>query len=194
MQLNREDRLARWLAEQLPGVDVVRLELLDYSGIGHSSETLLLILSTRTGGVERRQEIVVRLRPPKPGLLEPYDMQHQFAVLRGLEGTAVWAPKALWIELTGEVLGREFFVMERLDGEVWEQQDIPAKMEAEPGLLRRMCESMVDQLAAIHLVDLAATGLDSLADGRTFAERELEKWSSEMRRVQQGPLPALERL
>ena len=77
---------------------------------------------------------------------------------------------------------------------VWEQQPIPAEMEAEPGLLRRMCESMVDQLAAIHLVDLEATGLRSLADGRAFVEREIDRWEGEMRRVQRGPLPALERL
>lgn len=87
----------------------------------------------------------------------------------------------------------KFFVMERLDGEVWEQQRIPAEME-NSGSLRRMCESMVDQLAAIHLVDLEETGLGSLGDGTTFLDRELERWAAEMRRVQRGPLPAMERL
>lgn len=147
----------------------------------------------RTGGVEHRQDVVVRQRPPAPGLLEPYDLQRQFDVLKGLESTDVRAPKALWMEPSGDVLGREFFVMECLDGEVWEQQAIPPEMESD-GSLRRMCESMVDQLAAIHQVDLAATGLDALADGRRFVDRELEHWTSEMRRVQRGPLPAMERL
>ena len=136
----------------------------------------------------------MRLRPPEPGLLEPYDLQRQFDVLKGLDGTDVRAPRALWIEPTGDVLGRSFFVMERLDGEVWEQQPIPPEMEAEPGRLRRMCESLVDQLAAIHLVDLTATGLHALGDGRGFLERELDRWEGEMRRVQRGPLPAIERL
>ena len=98
------------------------------------------------------------------------------------------------MEPTGEVLGRSFFVMERLDGEVWEQQPIPPEMEAEPGRLRRMGESLVDQLAAIHLVDLAATGLHSLGDGTTFVDDELDRWEGEMRRVQRGPLPAMERV
>ena len=84
--------------------------------------------------------------------------------------------------------------MDRLDGEVWEQQPIPPEMEAEPGRLRRMGESLVDQLAAIHRVDLAATGLASLGDGAAFLDRELDRWEGEMHRVQRGPLPAMERM
>ena len=187
------DRLAAWFADQLPDAEDVRVEGLDQAALGHSSETLLMTVVSRAGSEERRQDVVVRQRPPEPGLLEPYDMQRQFDVLKGLEGTEVRAPRALWIEPTGTVLGREFFVMERLDGVVWEQQDIPPEMESD-GKLRRMCESMVDQLAAIHMVDLSETGLDALGDGRTFLDRELEHWGGEMRRVQRGPLPAMERL
>jgi aminoglycoside phosphotransferase (APT) family kinase protein len=187
------DRLVAWFADQISNADDVRVEGLDHALLGHSSETLLMTVVARVGGVERRQDVVVRQRPPKPGLLEPYDLCAQFEVLKGLEGTDVRAPEALWIEPTGAVLGREFFVMARLDGEVWEQQRIPAEMESD-GTLRRMCESMVDQLAAIHLVDLEATGLASLGDGATFLDRELERWAAEMRRVQRGPLPAMERL
>ncbi|GAC1378388.1 MAG: phosphotransferase family protein [Acidimicrobiales bacterium] len=186
-------RLASWFAGQLPDAQDVRVEGLDHASLGHSSETLLMTVVSHVAGEERRQDVVVRQRPPAPGLLEPYDLPRQFEVLKGLEGTDVRAPRALWIEPTGSVLGREFFVMERLDGEVWEQQPIPPEMEAD-GSLRRMCESMVDQLAAIHLVDLKATGLHALGDGHTFVERELAHWTSEMRRVQRGPLPAMERL
>ena len=178
----------------MPDAQHVRVEGLDAVAVGHSAETFLLTVVSERGGIEQRDDVVIRQRPPAPGLLEPYDLQRQFDVLKGLEGTDVRAPRALWIEPTGHVLGRSFFVMERLDGEVWEQQPIPAEMEAESGLLRRMCESMVDQLAAIHLVDLDTSGLRSLDDGRAFVEREIDRWEAEMRRVQRGPLPALERL
>lgn len=189
-----QDRLRAWFAEQIPDAERVEIEGLDTATVGHSAETLLLTVVSRTGNAERRQDVAVRQRPPKPGLLEPYDLQRQFDVLKGLHGTAVRAPRALWIEPSGDVLGRAFFVMERRDGQVWEQQPIPTEMEAEPGLLRRMCESMVDQLAAIHLVDLEASGLDALGDGHDFVNRELDHWAGEMHRVQRGPLPALERL
>ncbi len=185
--------LEAWFDSQLVTADEVRIEDLDRAEMGHSAETLLLTLVELTGTVELRRNIVLRLRPPVPGLLEPYDMQKQFDVLRGLHGTSVHAPEALFIEPTGTVLGREFYVMSRVDGEVWEQQRIPADMEAS-GRLRRMCESMVDELAAIHRVDLEATGLSVLGDGAAFLDRELDWWESELRRVQRGPLPAIERL
>ena len=188
------DRLALWFADQLIDAEGVRVEGLDRVEIGHSAEMFTLTLVSRSAGAERSDDLVVRLRPPEPGLLEPYDLKRQFEVLRGLEGTAVRAPQALWLEPTGRVLGRPFFVMRRLDGEVFERNPIPAEMEAEPGRLRRMCESMVDQFAAVHLVDLKETGLDALADGRGYVDRELDHWASEIQRVQRGPLPALERL
>jgi aminoglycoside phosphotransferase (APT) family kinase protein len=57
-----------------------------------------------------------------------------------------------------------------------------------------MCEDLVDHLVRIHAVDLEATGLIRLGDPTTYLDRELARWSGEMRRVQRGPLPALERL
>ena len=188
------DRLTAWFAEQLPDADEVAIDGFDPVAMGHSSETFLLTVVSRARSSELRRDVVIRRRPPEPGLLEPYDLQRQFDVLKGLAGTDVRAPRALWIEPTGEVLGRSFFVMDRLDGEVWEQQPIPPEMEAEPGRLRRMCESLVDQLAAIHIVDLDATGLRALGDGRAFVDEELDHWAGEMRRVQRGPLPAMKRM
>src|ERR1700712_2506383 len=66
--------------------------------------------------------------------------------------------------------------------------------DATPERIRRMCESLADQLAAIHLVDLEAVGLTELDNGPTHLDRELSHWADEMHRVRRGPLPALERL
>ena len=84
--------LQTWLAEQVPEADEVIVEGLDKVEIGHSAEMFTLTMVIVTDGVEQRDDIVVRLRPPEPGLLEPYDLQRQFDVMRGLEGTDVRAP------------------------------------------------------------------------------------------------------
>jgi aminoglycoside phosphotransferase (APT) family kinase protein len=117
-------------------------------------------------------------RPKEPGLLEPYDLQRQLDVMKALEGSDVRAPRALWIETTREVLGRPFLVMERAEGEMYERNPVTPEMEAEPGRLRRMCEDMVDQLAAIHLVDLhpkpgnvRLQALRSASGGGSFGRR-----------------------
>ncbi|MBJ7337702.1 MAG: phosphotransferase family protein [Mycolicibacterium sp.] len=149
----------------------------------------MLALTIVTGS-EARRDVVVRLRPPPPALLEPYDLASQFDILRALAPTSVRVPPALWFEPSGDVLGQPFFVMERVPGTVYEMDAPDAPAEC----IRRMCAGMAEQLAAIHLVDLDAVGLNGLADGSHHLTRELDHWAAEMHRVQRGPLPALERL
>lgn len=185
-------RVTGWLSEQISDATDVRVDGLESVEFGHSAETLLLTVRWTAHGAHR-EDVVLRLEPPEPGLLPPYDLRRQFDVLRGLEGTAVRSPRALWIDPTGEVLGRPFYVMERLDGSVYEQE-VPEEIAADPTLVRRMSESLVEQLAAIHTVDLEATGLASIADGSGYLDRQLDHWTAEIDRVRRGPLPALDRL
>jgi aminoglycoside phosphotransferase (APT) family kinase protein len=184
-------RLASWFADRL-GVAAVAID--DFAGVptGHSAETIRLSLSWDDGvSPSRSRDVVLRVRPAPPGLLEPYDLRKQFDVLRALEPTPVRSPAVLWYEDSGEVLGREFFAMECATGTVYERE-VPAELSGDPERVRRMSEALVDELAAIHGVDVAAVPF--LDDGRDFVERELDFWGGEMRRVRRGPLPALERL
>jgi aminoglycoside phosphotransferase (APT) family kinase protein len=154
---------------------------------------MALTVVTQQGGVEDRQDVVLRLRPHPPALLEPYDLKRQFDILRALEDTPVRVPRALWLEDSGEVLGRPFFVMERVAGDVYEME-APSGPDATPERVRRMCESLADQLAAIHTIDLQTTGLDALGDGGDHLDHVIDHWAGETHRVQKGTLPALERL
>jgi aminoglycoside phosphotransferase (APT) family kinase protein len=186
-----EKRLTAWLCTQVPGADDVRVEGLDRVSFGHSAEMVMLAVVVRCGKRETRQDVVLRLRPKPPALLEPYDLGRQFRILRALRDSAVRVPGVLWLEETGDVLGRPFFVMERAAGDVYEMQ--PPADVTDPTVVR-MCESLVEQLAAIHSVDLGQTGLDALDDGSDHLDRELAHWAAEMNRVKRDSLPALERL
>jgi aminoglycoside phosphotransferase (APT) family kinase protein len=168
------DRLAAWFAEQL--ATSVTLEGFDRVELGHSAETLLVTLVTP----DQRQDVVIRLRPAPPGLLEPYDLERQFRILRAVEPTPVRAPRAFWYEPTGDVLGRDFYVMERLPGSVYER-GVPADVAADPMLVRRMCEGMVDQIAAVHV-----SGVE-LGGGHDYLASELDHWASEARRASDLP-------
>lgn len=191
LDADRERRLTEWVRAQVPDADDVRLEGIDRVSFGHSAEMMTLSVISRRGGRDDRQDVVLRLRPPPPALLEPYDLARQFAILRALADTPVRVPPALWLEPSGEVLGRPFFVMERVDGDVYEME--PPAGAADHTVVR-MCQSLVEQLAAIHAVDLTRTGLDTLDDGADHLDRELGHWAAEMDRVKRDRLPALERL
>src|SRR6476659_7578946 len=107
--IDMPERLETWLRTQLPDNDI-RVEGLDRVEFGHSAEMLAFSI---VAGADSR-DVVLRLRPRPPALLEPYDLERQFTILRALESTPVSAPRALWLEDTGDVLGRPFFVMERV--------------------------------------------------------------------------------
>jgi aminoglycoside phosphotransferase (APT) family kinase protein len=186
-----DSRLASWLAAQLPDGEDFRVTGLDRVEMGHSAETLLVTLAWRAQDSDHRQDVVIRVRPPAPGLLEPYDLRRQFDILRAVESTPVRAPRALWFEPSGEVLGREFYVMERLGGTVYERH-VPDEVATNPRRVRRMCEGMIEQIAAIHAVDVRTIPAESVDDGHDYLQREFDHWGSEIRRVQRGPLPALE--
>jgi aminoglycoside phosphotransferase (APT) family kinase protein len=191
LNANPDQRLTAWLRTQMPDTDDVRIEGLDRVNFGHSAEMMMLSVVTRHGDRDNRQDAVLRLRPQPPALLEPYDLVRQFRILRALASTPVRAPRALWLEETGDVLGRPFFVMERAAGQVYEME---SPTEVTDQTVVRMCQSLVEQLAAIHAVDLEQTGLDALDDGSNHLDRELGHWAAEMNRVQRDHLPALERL
>jgi aminoglycoside phosphotransferase (APT) family kinase protein len=179
-----DDRLTKWVRAQVGGE--ARIDGLESVEFGHSAEMLAFTIVTGS----QRRDVVLRKRPTPPALLEPYDLARQFLVLTALAPTEVRVPPALWHEPTGQVLGRPFFVMDRVAGSVYELQAPDGTADQ----VRAMCAGLAEQLAAVHRVDVAEVGLADLADGATHLTRELDHWAAEIHRVQRGPLPALERL
>jgi aminoglycoside phosphotransferase (APT) family kinase protein len=84
-QRDVQDGLSRWFREQLPDYQDVRIEGLDRVDFGHSAEMIVLTVVSQADGAQHRQEVVVRLRPRPPALLEPYDLKRQFEILRALD-------------------------------------------------------------------------------------------------------------
>jgi aminoglycoside phosphotransferase (APT) family kinase protein len=185
--------LAAWLRTQLPDADDVVVDGLGQLDMGHSAEMLLLTVGWRTHEISHEQDVVVRICPPSPGLLEPYDVRRQFDILSALEETPVRAPRALWIEESGDVLGRPFYVMERLAGRAYERE-IPPHLKDTPDAIARMSEHIFDQLAAMHQVDIGVPSLRALGSGVGYVDRELDHWEGQLERWKRGTLPAMERL
>ena len=84
--------LSAWFATQLADAEAVRIEGFDQVELGHSAETILLTLAWSERRTDHRRNVVLRMRPAAPGLLEPYDLERQFRILRALEPTAVRSP------------------------------------------------------------------------------------------------------
>jgi len=159
----REDlgrRLEMWLDRRLSGAQVSGLEVPESNGM--SSETVLFDLSWSDEAGGHRRGCAARLSPdPEAAPVFPvYDLSKQFRVMRLVaRSSPVPVPDTLWDEPDPAPVGTPFFVMERVEG------DVPPDVmpypfgswlsEASPSDQRRLQDSAVRTLAAIHDADVS---------------------------------------
>ena len=135
-------------------------------GDGLSNVTFLLRFDDGT-------ELVLR-RPPR-GPLPPsaHDVLREAGVLRRLRDTAVPVPVVLDVCADATVIGAPFYLTECLEGHV-PVVSLPALL-AHPRERRRYGRCLVETLAAVHAVDLHASGLDNLGAPAGYLERQLAR-------------------
>ncbi|MBV9352820.1 MAG: phosphotransferase family protein [Mycobacterium sp.] len=157
--------LSRWLSTVLPGGLTPRVAV--ESGVdatGMSSETIILTGRWEENGTPVEQRWVARLAPTAEDVpvFPSYRLDHQFEVMRRVrELTDVPVPRVRWIETTGEVLGKPFFLMDYVDGLV-PPDVMPYTFgnnwfaEAPAERQRELQDSTIEVLAKLHSIPNAA--------------------------------------
>jgi aminoglycoside phosphotransferase (APT) family kinase protein len=158
-------RLGRFLADEgLCGPAVTAQAI----GDGHSNLTFLV------GDGEKR--VVVRRPPPPPLPPGAHDVLREARLLSALGPTDVPTPRVLTTAAAGDLLDVPVFVMDFVDGTVI-TESTPAPSEDER-LRRRIGESLVDTLAALHNVDWIEVGLGDFGKPDGFNARQLRRMRS----------------
>ena len=167
--------MSKWLSTVLPGGATPEVTV--ESGVdstGMSSETIILSTRYRQDGRPVEQKLVARVAPAAEDVqvFPTYRLDHQFEVIRKVgELTDVPVPPVRWLEPTGEVLGRPFFVMDYVDGVVppdvmpytfgnnW-FADAPAERQ------RQLQDATVGVLATLHSIPNAQKEFGFLSEGQ----------------------------
>lgn len=186
--------LTHWLVARLRLGGPLRIESWDRLAAGHSNETYEVKVSWDANGKAIPASWIVRTPPEGIGLLAPYDVGRQFRVMQTLAGSEVPVPRMLWLEEDTKIIGRPFFLMEKLAGACIEKELTPEVATGGAAVVTRLCERYAELLAAVHQVDWRARGLGLLGDGSSHLKREIGHWENEIRRVQNGPVPGLDSL
>lgn len=183
--------LSQWLSTVLPDVAP---EITVESGVdsnGMSSETILLSGRWHQAGAPVEQKWVARVAPAEADVpvFEHYRLDHQHEVMRLVaELTDVPVPRVRWLETTGDVLGRPFFLMDRVEGVV--PPDVMPYpfggnwlFDASPEQQRQVQDKTVEVLASLHSIPQAAQVFGFLQDcdppGETALHRHfgwLKRW------------------
>jgi len=177
-----EPRLAAWLTSALgdPGpFDLVRL-----AG-GNSNETLLL----RSPGARRI------LRRPPPASLSPtaHDMVRERRVLAALHAAVVAVPEPLALCTDPAVAPAPLLVMEHVHGVVLRDR-LPDGWPRGAETARAIGEAVIDALAAVHMADWQAAGLDGFGRPEGFLARQVPRWRKQYQRHQVRDLPVFDEL
>jgi aminoglycoside phosphotransferase (APT) family kinase protein len=89
------------------------------------------------------------------------------------------------------IIGSAFYVMDFVDGRLFWDPALPELDSAERG---QVYAEMNRVLAAIHRVDLDATGLRDFGKPGNYYQRQIERWTRQYRAAEMETQPAMERL
>ena len=177
------DALCTWLVQHLDGfAGPLQVEL--FKG-GQSNPTYLLKTPDQSYVMRSKPGPVARLLP------SAHAVEREFAVMRGLQGTAVPVPQMQVLCEDESVIGRAFYVMEYLEGRVlWD----PALPGMEPAGRAALYGEMNRVIAALHTVPFAELGLAGYGRPGNYFERQIGRWGQQYLASVTQPIAEMDRL
>jgi aminoglycoside phosphotransferase (APT) family kinase protein len=152
---------------------------------GHSNLTYLLRMGNR--------ELVLRRPPFGSKVRSAHDMAREYRVLSKLHPAYPVAPKALLYCDDLSILNAPFYLMEPIRGMIV-RRDPPPGVLFPPETARRLSEAFVDNLACLHRLDYAATGLADLGKPQGYLERQVKGWIERYHGSKTHDLPEVDRI
>jgi aminoglycoside phosphotransferase (APT) family kinase protein len=176
--------VSAWIASHVPGA-TAPFQFTLIAG-GHSNLTYRVEAADGAAFVLRR--------PPLGHLLaSAHDMGREHRIISALAGTAVPVAPAVGFCEDVTVNDAPFYVMRFVDGLVIRDREA-AEASLSAAARGAASRSIVDTMAAIHAVDLADVGLDTLGKHEGYIARQLKRWYSQWNAQKTGELPAIDRV
>lgn len=142
------------------------LEIHQFPG-GYSNLTFLLT----SGG----KEYVLRKPPVGANIKSAHDMGREYRVLTALKPVYPLVPTPLLYCEDASVIGAPFYIMERVKGVILRNRP-PKGLELTPDRMRTLSEAAVDNLVALHSINLEQTGLIHVGKPEGYVKRQVEGW------------------
>jgi aminoglycoside phosphotransferase (APT) family kinase protein len=124
----------------------------------------------------QHQEFILR-RPPFGKIAKSaHDMLREATIMQALKPVYSEIPTILAMCDDHNVIGCDFYLMERLIG-IIPRQNLPTEITLSQHQTRLLCSNVIDKLIELHHVDYEKAGLTNLAKGDNYVTRQLSGWS-----------------
>ncbi|MBT3534171.1 MAG: phosphotransferase family protein [Rhodospirillaceae bacterium] len=176
-----EEKLRAYLSAHMDGIgDDIALHQF---AVGQSNPTYMVT----TGG----REYVLRKKPPGTLLPSAHAVDREYRIITALGPTEVPVPKTYLLCEDDDVLGTAFYVMDKVDGRVLDDQFAPAFSAAERSAVY---DHMLEVLATFHAVDYEAVGLGDFGRPGNYYIRQINRWTKQYVASQTDEIPAMDHL
>jgi aminoglycoside phosphotransferase (APT) family kinase protein len=173
--------LAAWMVDNVEGF-IGPVEVRKFAG-GQSNPTYKL---TSPSG-----NYVLRRKPLGPLLPSAHAVDREFKVIAGLHPTGFPVAKPYGLCTDDSIIGSWFYIMDMVEGRtIWDG----AMPGSDPAERRAVYEAMIDTLAALHAINIEATGLSDYGKPGNYFERQVGRWTKQYRAAQTEVMPEMERL
>lgn len=175
------ERVAAWLRENAS--DTAHLELVpEVQQFVGGASNLTYLLRYAGGPASGGRDLVLRRPPAGTKARGAHDMRREHDLQALLAPVFPLVPAMVGHCGDAEVIGSEFYVMERVEGTIL-RRDVPPGLGLDPDGVNALCRTAVDTLVTLHDVDLETSGLASLDRGDGYVHRQVEGWSGRYRRA-----------
>ncbi len=161
-----EQKLAAYLAENLPEANG-EIKITQFPA-GASNLTYCVKIGDA--------EYVLRRPPFGNKVKTAHDMSREFNVLSKLCKIYKPAPQPLIYCDNENIIGSEFYLMERRRGLIIRGKS-PPELKDSSGLQREICESFIENLVELHSLDYKKAGLGDLGKPNGYTKRQVEGWT-----------------
>lgn len=157
-------QLDAFLKSSIPGLTgAIQLQPID---AGQSNPTFFVTYDNR--------RLVLRKRPPGVLLPSAHAVDREFRVLHALRGSGVPVPPVLLLHEDPALIGTAFYVMERIEGRVFQDSALAAAL---PEDRRIMFRALAQTLAKLHQVDFRSVGLEGFGREGGYFARQIGRWT-----------------
>ncbi len=123
-----------------------------------------------------RGEVILRRPPFGAAIKSAHDMGREFKVLMLLRPHYDKVPRPLHYCEDPKIIGAPFYLMERLQGIIL-RPNLLKEITFSPDQMRALSEALVDNLVALHALDIHSTELVQLGKPEGYIGRQVEGWT-----------------
>jgi aminoglycoside phosphotransferase (APT) family kinase protein len=173
--------VSAWMAAHLPGV-IGPVAAEKIAG-GQSNPTYRIQAGSG--------DYVLRRKPPGTLLKSAHAIDREYRVQAALAGSPVPVARMRAYCDDADIIGSEFYIMDLVPGRSFDDPRLPEVARDER---LQYFKEMARVLAAIHKIDLTATGLSDFGRSGNYFRRQIDRWASQYRQTETGEIADMDAL